>query len=140
MESVPLDSAPTPFQDGASQPDIVPPESEPATPISGQPEGLPEIPQTQKVGAEAGALAVGYTREEADEPHSVDGPPADIPPKQPVDRSGKKPKGAIKKPKGGTGHFSKHLKTQLAQSGKLNATPPMSDAQRRARRKKRKRK
>lgn len=55
-----------------------------------------------------------------------------------VDRSGRKPKGAVKKPKGGKGHFSKQLKSQLTASGKLNANPPMSEEQRRARRRKRK--
>lgn len=55
-----------------------------------------------------------------------------------VDRSGKKPKGTIIKPKGGRGHFAKHLKTQLSASGKLNANPPMSPEQKRIRRKKRK--
>lgn len=55
-----------------------------------------------------------------------------------VDRSGRKPKGAVKKPKGGKGHFSKQLKSQLTASGKLNANPPMSEEQKRARRRKRK--
>lgn len=60
-------------------------------------------------------------------------------PKQPIDRSGRKPKDAVRKSKGGKGHFSKQIKSQLTASGKLNATPPMPPEQKRARRKKRKR-
>ena len=57
-----------------------------------------------------------------------------------IRRDGRKPKEALEnpKPKGGRGHFKQHLKTQLAQSGKLNAKKPMPAEQRRLRKRKRK--
>jgi len=57
-----------------------------------------------------------------------------------IKRDGRKPKEALEnpRPKGGRGHFRKQIRSQLAQSGKLNATPPMSAEQRRLRHRKRK--
>ena len=60
------------------------------------------------------------------------------PKKQKIDKSGKRKKGAEKKPKGGKGHFSQHIKSQLNSSGKLNSGKPMTPEQRRKRRSKRK--
>lgn len=91
--------------------------------------------QIHKVGREVGALGVNHTLIDEDTP-----PTAPQAPKKHTDRSGRKPKGAVPRPKGGKGHFSKQIKSQLVASGKLNATPPMPEDQRRARRKKRKRK
>lgn len=57
-----------------------------------------------------------------------------------IKRDGRKPKEALEnpKPKGGRGHFRKQIRSQLAQSGKLNATPQMSAEQKRLRHRKRK--
>lgn len=57
-----------------------------------------------------------------------------------IRRDGRKPKAVLENPtpKGGRGHFSKQIKSQLSHSGKLNATPPMSAEQKRLRRRKRK--
>ena len=58
-----------------------------------------------------------------------------------IRRDGRKPKAALEnpQPKGGRGHFKQHLKTQLSQSGKLNAKKPMPPDQKRLRKRKRKR-